>query len=144
MSAILDFGGHLGFLPAKKSLFTKTAVVSLLIELELSKFHSIYLRSCTNGYTFQFFDWCPRKIFLVQNIMKRCDFLHIFVTICWIEAQYEELSDFSRIFLWLGKLLIYLGFNLKLIWGLYHDSEAHNLLLNEHTPLFANITITWE
>ena len=36
----------------------------------------------------------------------------------------------------LGKLLLYLSFNLKLIWGLYHDSEAHNLLLNKHTPLF--------
>ena len=32
------------------------------------------------------------------------------------------------------KLLLYLSFNLKLIWGLYHDFEAHNLLLNDHTP----------
>ena len=47
-SAILDFGGHLGFSRAKISFFTKMAVVWLIFELELSKIHRMYLRTCTN------------------------------------------------------------------------------------------------
>ena len=47
-SAILDFGGHLGFSRAKNSFFTKMAVVWLIFELELSKIHRMYFRTCTN------------------------------------------------------------------------------------------------
>ena len=59
LSAILDFGGHLGFSRAKNSFFTKMAVVYSIFELELSKIHRIYFRACTNRWTFQFLEKYP-------------------------------------------------------------------------------------
>ena len=77
-SAILDFGGHLGFSRAKNSFFTKMAVVWLIFELELSKIHRMYFRTCTNRWTFQFLDRYPWKKFPVQNIPKIYSFSSFF------------------------------------------------------------------